>query len=365
MLAVQEYLQSNSVESLESIGVFAKYSKDFKYVILDYDQVEASKFKENIIVKECRGLVLRTDDFSIVQKAFNRFFNLNEGSCSEIFDWSNFGTSTKEDGSLIKVRWYLGDWFVTTRNSFADTHVGDAGQTWEEVVLGCLNSFQKDMIQLYPQHCFVFELCSPHNTVVVNHPEPKLVLLGLFDCTDGAEQNIDNFTMFSDAFNRPTTFNFKSLDDIIAYLDALEESKDDTEGVVIKDCNGVRLKAKSKWYLKLHKLSNNGNIARQDNLLDIILTGEVEEILSYFPYLKEQILSLEEKLNTLFDELVLVWETSRPIENQKEFALTIIPQTKFSKILFDLKKDKGTGSTLHDLHHVWVKNRKMVIEHFE
>lgn len=362
MLAVQEYLQSNTVDSLEQFGIFAKVHPNKPFMILDYDQIESCKFKEDPKVKECRGLVLRTDNYEIVHKSFNRFFNLNESSCTDKFDWSNFSTSTKEDGSLIKVRYYEGEFVITTRNSFADSECGSSGNSWSDLVLSCLNSFQKDCIQCYNILTFVFELCTPHNTVVVNHPEPKLVLLGLFG-DDGIERNVDDYTFFKDHFNRPETFDFKSLDEIIAYLDKLEEDKNDTEGVVVKDCNGIRLKAKSKWYLKLHRLSGNGNIALTKNVLPIILSGEKDEILSYFPYLEDKFNEVENILADLFTDVVAVWHLAKDLEDQKTFALFITKNhpTPFSSILFKLKKIEKIND-FEALKHEWNQSAQLIIK---
>jgi hypothetical protein len=364
MLAVQEYLKENTIESLEKFGIFAKYHANKPYVILDYDMVESSKHKEDQKVCECRGLVLNTLDYSIVQKSFNRFFNLNEASCTDKFDWTHFTTSTKEDGSLIKVRWVDKNFLVTTRNSFADSIVGESGLSWYQVVHRCCTDDQIECIQAYNGFSFVFELCSPHNTVVVNHPEPKLVLLGIFDCITGDEVcgwwTDDIAKDFG--FNRPQTFEFKSLEEVIAYLDKLEEDKEDTEGVVLFD-GFTRLKAKSKWYLKLHRLSGNGNIALIKNILPLCLQGEKDEVLSYFPYLADRFAEVENILADLFTDLHCVWWTAQEIVEQKRFALYITRDnpTPFSSILFNLKKnDKITDYDA--FKHEWNQSANLILK---
>lgn len=367
MLAVQEYLKTNSIESLEKFGIFAKYHPTKPYVILDYDMVESSKHKEDPKVCECRGLVLRTIDHSIIHKSFNRFFNLNEASCTDKFDWTSFSTSTKEDGSLIKVRWYDGELLITTRNSFASTEVGDSELTWADMVERCLyenkDRDQLECIQVYNDCTFVFEFCSPHNTVVVNHAKPKLVLLGVFD-SNGVEIHptwVDDIAK-DFGFNRPQTFDFKSLDEVIAYLDKLEEAKDDTEGVVLKDKNGVRLKAKSKWYLKLHRLSGNGNIALTKNILPLCLQGEKDEVISYFPYLAPKFEEVEKILADLLADLHNVWWTAQEIVEQKKFALYITRDnpTPFSSLLFSMKKEGNM--TYDNLKSHWNKSSDLILK---
>jgi hypothetical protein len=344
MLHVQEYLKTNTIESLEAIGVFAKYHPTLPYAILDYDMVESSKFKEDPIVRECRGLCIRTDDYSIIHKAFNRFFNISESSCTDKFNWESFSTESKEDGSLIKCRWYDKDLFITTRNSFAESHCGDSGKSWKELVVSCLTPDQKSMIQIHNTYTFVFELCTEFNIVVVHHPKPKLVLLSIFYYY-GNELNssdIDNWNVnFNVYFNRPKVYKFESLNQVQKYLDRMAEEKDNAEGFVLKDSNGVRLKIKNSWYLQLHRLSGNGNIIMTKNLLPLLLAGEKDEILSYFSYLEPKFLELELIVAAFFMDLHDVWKNAKDIEDQKEFAIYITKQnnTPFSSILFHLKKD--------------------------
>lgn len=344
MLHVQEYLKTNTIESLEAIGVFAKYHPTLPIVILDYDMIESSKFKEDPIVKECRGLALRTDDFSIIHKAFNRFYNLNESSCTDKFNWESFSTTSKEDGSLIKVRWYNDDLFITTRNSFADSHCGDSGKSWKELVISCLTDRQIDHIRIHKTYTFVFEFCSEWNTVVVHHAKPKVVLLSIFDGNGNELSSVDidgwNTCWYLD-FNRPKVYKFESLDQVQKYLDRMAEEKDNAEGFVLKDSNGIRIKCKSVWYLTLHRLSGNGNIGLTKNLLPLLLAGEKDEIISYFSYLEPKFLELEFIVADLFANLHDVWKKAKDIEDQKEFAIYITKEnhTDFSSILFHLKKE--------------------------
>jgi hypothetical protein len=364
MLSVQEYLlHGNTVESLEQFGIFAKYHPTKPYMILDYDQIESSKFKENSMVRECRGLVLKVNTWQIIHKSFNRFYNLNESSCTDKFDWTNFTSTLKEDGSLIKVRWCYGELLITTRNSFADSHCGESGKSWAELVESCLTHDQKVIIYDNDTKTFVFELLSPYNMVVVHHPKPRLVLLSVFDCYDGYEVDELNYPTINKWFEQKTTLNFTRYSEVMQYLVALEEAKDTTEGVVLKDCNGVRLKCKSLWYLKLHRLSGNGSIINTKNIVPIILQGEKDEILSYFPYLEDKIKETEALLSAMFCHLALVWEQCKNIEDQKEFALMITQQyhTDFSSILFNLKK-KGKIQDFEALKHEWNQSEALILK---
>jgi hypothetical protein len=320
------------------------------------------------IVKECRGLVINTLDFSIVQKAFNRFYNLNESECTALFDWRSFGTSTKEDGSLIKVRWFDGfdDFFVTTRNSFAESICGESNKTWKELVLDLLTDQQKSKIRTHPNRTYVFELCTKWNQVVQYHPISKLVLLSIFEHHEGYD-SVELYDLFDFlGFERPSTYYFRSLDEVMGYIKRLEETKDDTEGVVVRDRNGLRLKIKSLHYLKLHRLSNNGALASTQNLIPIILDHEQDEVMSYFPNLAERLREVELEVKRHYNQLRNVWLVCKDIDDQKTFALTIMKDhpTPYSGILFSMKKN-GCIKSEDMLYRSWCEAKDLVCKVFK
>mgnify|MGYP000921629595 FL=1 len=76
MLEVQKYLKSGkTLEDLKNeLAIKTTHHDSLPLVILNYDQIE-SRPKDHPIVRECRGLTLRSDNFDLVGKSFNRFFN--------------------------------------------------------------------------------------------------------------------------------------------------------------------------------------------------------------------------------------------------------------------------------------------------
>ena len=122
MLAVQEYLRSGkTLEQLkEELGIKFVQHEDGR-VILNYCQIEIPK--THPIAMECRGLTLDSkNNWNIVAKAYDRFFNLGEHlELTNQFDWSDFECYTKEDGSIMLLYYHNDEWYVNTRGSFADS----------------------------------------------------------------------------------------------------------------------------------------------------------------------------------------------------------------------------------------------------
>lgn len=345
MLETIKFLKesSDNLQVLHDMyGIDIKYNIDKTMMILDYDQIRSIPFRNHPFVIECRGLILNVTTLEIVIKSFDRFFNFGEADNDADFDWNDFDTFEKVDGSIMRVRFYEGDFFVATRNSFADSECNDSGKTWRELALEALDEDEKAFITMNPHITHVFEFCSPWNTIVVQHQESKMVLLGMFRGDWELPQLwIEDLKRQGIFRHFPVRHNFKSRAEVELYLADLTDRKVSEEGVVLKDKNGLRKKYKSEWYIQLHRLSGNGNIANLKNIVPLILQGETDEVLSYFPYLKPRVLEITSEIESLISDLVIIWKQCKDITDQKDFAIMITKtlSTPFSSVLFKLKRD--------------------------
>lgn len=376
MLKVQEYLKTRSLEHLKNeLGIKIKEHDVLPLVILNYDQLNSSKL--NPISMECRGLILEKDSWRVVAKGFTRFFNFGEAlEITNNFDWSNpVECHAKEDGSYINVFWY-GDptapraqWRMSTRGSFGtDELLGTNGDRWLDLVHGLLpnnfiNEARKDVN-------YVFELTSPFNKVVRHYPQPQLVLLSAFNTIDG-EYEAEMTSEFCDleairwGFRRPESYkvlHYKQVESLLK----LKESSDPTfEGFVLQDINGLRIKCKTTTYMALHRLRGEGdNMYSPKNLVPLILANEGDEILTYFPEIKETWDRMSKEIEAAYTKLVDVWWQSQDYEEQKAFAIYITKRnpTPFSAILFRMKQD----GLLHDedaLKAAWRHSPEAILKH--
>ncbi len=333
MLKVQEYVKSHGLDKLKEVyGINYKLDNESKRVILDYDQIESHKFKDNAIVRECRGLVLENNTFNLIARSFERFFNYPE---VDVIDWSQpVECTTKEDGSLINVYYYDDKWNVNTRFSFGDLPVNNSEYTWRQLVEAHL-----DFNKLFTTSNYIFELVGPYNKVVVDY-EPSLILLSVFEGeNEFARHYTRKFAKYSE-LSHVKSFDISSEGELFSLLDNLNKTDVDSEGFVIRDCNNVRSKVKHDKYLVAHRLSNNGNIASPKNLVPLIMTNETDELLSFkcFQYVKPEIEKYQAKIDAAWKEIDNCWFVHCDEENQKKFALAIMKDTKYTAPLFNAKK---------------------------
>lgn len=367
MLEVQKYLRSGkTLEDLKSeFCIESKKHPIHPIAILDYSQIDSPK--THPIVIECRSLVIELDTWNIVSGCMRRFFNLDEvPRIQRHFNWDNYKALEKIDGSLISIFTYNKEIIVRTRFSWADSIVGLSDKTWEQLVLECLTDIQIGCIKANPTYTFVFELCSPWNQVVVYHETSKLVLTTIIENEDNKELYYGDVEVIAQSiyFNRPQSYDFESIDDLFEYVNEMEASKLTDEGFVLTDNSLMRFKIKNRFYLQLHRLNNNGNIASDKILVDIILKGEADEIIIYYPHLKERIEEIKIILKDEYNKLHNIWFLSQDISEQKKFAIYITKENKtpFSGIIFELRKKYGQFHSEIHLMEKWLESKELILK---
>jgi hypothetical protein len=335
-----------SLESLaEWLHIVANFNAERTLVILNYDQID-SKPENHPIVMECRNLVLEVGTWKLVSKSFRRFWNHGQHPLDHVdFRWDSFSVEEKCDGSLMSLFYCGGKWQVVTRGSFADGLCGLSGKAWSQLFFEALSYEVVDRV-CSPGTTYTFEFGSPWNKVVAEHKTTTLFLLTCFAGSVELPSNEVDSMANQLGVLRPTKYDFKSIEEILQYID-LQAIKNPTwEGVVIRDCNGLRQKIKNPSYLHLHRLANNGEGFKPKNLLRFALDGEVDEALVYIErYFAEAVPMLEKVkkvVDTELEQMLELWHEVKDIEVQKEFALAIKHKTKLTSVLF---KARQTGES--------------------
>jgi hypothetical protein len=368
MLKIQEALRNGKthLDLKSELGINYLPHPTLPLVIMNYDQIESPK--GHPIVREARGLILRKDNHEIVAKSFFRFFNWGE-MAEEMndFNFNNFIVQTKEDGSLLSLWNFEGQWYCSTRGSYATDTMQFMEFTWTEGVCKALGVKSLNELNgvLSPDLTYVCEFVSPWNKVVRSYKEPRLILLSAFrgEVELGWHELDAHAEKLSVPFARPTRYEFKNIDEIIAFLNKQGTDDPTYEGVVIRDDAGRRWKIKSSTYLSLHKMRGEGdNLFNPKYLVPWALAGEGAELLVYFPEVTEKFNEVKGKVDEAFKNLERVWKENWKIEGQKEFALAIVKQTGFSNILFDMRKEFGSEQKLEQLKEKWRNAESVIIK---
>lgn len=391
-LNVQKWLEEhNDPEKLQvDFGIRVYRHPTLPLVGLKYDQIDSPK--THPVVRECRGLVLEDKTWKVVAKPFNRFFNLGEDlDFQKLFDWKDFIATSKEDGSLIIVYHYDNKWHINTSGSFGFGEVNNSNTTWQELFEYALNydkftgtsiktsdcgieeSFTSSCnVTLNKEHTYVFELCTITNKVVRTYSIPQVYLLGIIHTESDKEKDYQYLIAeaqrirrrFKNVLGVPRV-NTKNIDELNQLLRELEIRDPTFEGFVLRDKNNLRIKVKSNTYESLHKLKGEGdNLYSLKRLLPWAFREDPEELLLYFPEVKDRLFWVQDQLNQHFDRINRIWESSKEIELQKDFALRV-KNDPLSSILFQLRKEKANTGTREDILEKIRRAEKILVKILE
>lgn len=340
-MEVIKFLKANGNNFRKLTEVYGIKVKDYleqKLVVLNYDQINSPKMEP--IVQECRGLILDYD-LNIICRPFDRFFNYGEAETDKM-DLTGYTYYPKLDGSLIKVYYWNGSWRIATRGTaFAESDVGGWGITFEQLTLkaaGCksMQEFNDKCEQAFmvPAETYLFELTAMENRVVTQYKEPQLTLLSIRRNQSGVFANMRFETSLPNDFYHISEYTEGlSIEEIIQKADSLKNLE---EGFVGYDREGVpRVKVKSAAYVAVHHIRGEG--LNPKRIAELVISGEEEEYLTYFPEDRGAIEPYVLALKSLVYNLELSMLTNHKIEDQKQFALAI-KDVQGRSVLFTARK---------------------------
>ena len=333
---------------------------------MNYDQIESSKSEP--IVMECRGLILSHEDnnWYVVSRSFDRFFNYGEQPHTQShIDFSKAVLHEKIDGSLIRIYNYKGVWNVATRGTaFAESEVNGFGVTFKQLVFKALNVDSEDAFQLLcenslnPNITYIFEITSVENRVVKRYSGYALYFLAA---------RVNNYTYcyvteqekiwaVKLGASLPKQYYFNTIEEC---LETAKHLKDLDEGYVLYQDNIPVCKIKSPVYIAVHHIKGEG--LNPKRIMQVILAGELDEYLTYFPEDEPMFKPYQEALNTLKLMLGQTFLTTQHITDQKEFALQV-KDFCYSGVLFQCKKN-GT-KPLETFEAQTELSKMRMLEHF-
>ena len=354
-LKILDFIQKNAdwEELLSSAPYHIHTNRSDGYVLLFYG-IEAD-FRIDI-VRECRGIILdETDRYKPVCVPFFKFGNYGETYADDI-DWNTARVQEKIDGSIIKVWHHKGVWRVSTNKTInaASAITNNRDDTFLNVFNKAWAHTGKQYNDLNPDYTYVFELVSPQTRVVIPYTETKLFHTGTRDINTLQELNTDI------GIEKPEEFSISTIEACVETAKNLDRYH---EGFVVVDSRWRRIKVKSPIYVAIHHLLNN--ISSEKRIIDLIVSGEDEEVVAYFPEYANMFRDMHERIDRFitYNEQEIEAIKKAGYATQKELAeyvtKTICPACLFSVI-------KGKSKSVKDFVYSMPANKMIAfIENFE
>ena len=342
-LEVQKYLRNSCLSKLTS--EYGIKVKEYEHVVcLNYDQIKS--INTDPITIECRALKLYKDgNWTVASRAFDRFFNYGEAEAVvKMFCFDSSVVAEKVDGSLIPVWFDKIDkkWRISTRGTaFGEHGRNEDGKSFHEIVLETFPELLKIMETEDPDFTFLFEFISPENRIVTPYEESQLVLLGIRHNLLGNYRTILEMEEFvkkceSKSVRMCKLYNFESLDKVVEFTSSFKRLE---EGFVCWNLqSGVRIKIKSSQYVAIHLM--RGKEFDEECILSVVLQGETDEFVSYYPDLVEKFRDAHNKIS-LFKENLSNGYAEICHLPEKEYALAVLnnnEKKEYSRLFFDARK---------------------------
>lgn len=339
-------------EALEPLGIsVGDYGA---YAVFNYSQIDSPKFDP--VVVESRGLILDVGSWNVRSRAFDRFFNYNEDPNTANFPIEKAIVTEKVDGSLISI-WFdeMGSPIASTRKMlFAE------GETPSGIpFIGLIERALGQSIFKFPgadyfqdligtsRVTLICELVAPESRVVRPYQETALYLLAIRNVDTGLEYSPEVVDHVANRLGllRPEQFKFETFEDVqkaLSELPAMEEGY--VAAVEMAEGKYWRLKIKNPAYLAIAHLRDNGAISRK-RVASLVWTHNDEEYLSYFPEDATVFKPFQKAMTAFLEEVRSLWEHSKFLEDQKDFALRV-KDSRCASILFRMRKGMGLDHVL-------------------
>lgn len=314
---------------------FAILKKEYYDVVTYHYQSNASfppfsKDADNLDTirkREFRGLIFDKQG-NLIRRAYHKFFNLDEREETLInnvdFNRHHF-VLEKLDGSMITPLWIDGHMRLATKAGI--TSISMEAETFiapKKNYIEFLNECHKQ--NLMP----IFEWCSLNNRIVVEYPEPQLILTAIRHLYTG--EYMDYPTLYVNSLRNDIPLVKKIYTNIYNIDNFINEIKlsSGNEGIVIRFDNGHMIKLKSDWYVAIHRAKDN--LLHENRVIELIMNNKVDDVLPYLIDKDKQKL-MEYAANFIFNmqssiELIKNHYLVRAKQegDRKHFALNIAPE---------------------------------------
>lgn len=317
-----------AIEAIRSLGLAefcARYhigaTRADGLISLKYNQAESPMHEP--CVADCRGLVVREDDPTVVvAMAYRKFWNLGEPHADAI-DWSTARVMEKLDGSLMTLYFHDGRWCVASSGhpTAGGNYNGSSEETFADAFWRTWHSlgYRLPRPEEFDGRWYAFEFCAPDNRIVVKYDRPRIVLHGMRDAETFREFSHDAIVGVAALHGWEAVKAWPAASASQAVADAAATDPLALEGFVVVDDRFRRVKVKNPRYVEIHILRGNGAHSPR-SIIELWRTGDHGEVLAHFPEMAPRFDAVLGPLRERMIETGHAWRKHAGIDDRKAFA---------------------------------------------
>jgi T4 RnlA family RNA ligase len=228
------------------------------------------------IRRECRGLIFCSRTGKLISRAFHKFFNIGEKPETQL-DQCEISPDAlvleKLDGSFIRAI-PLADGYRLATKMGAGTDVAMQAEVFVASRSNLDQLFRDLVVATAGAVTPIFEWCSRYNRIVLDYPEPRLVLTAVRDTVSGRYWTRAELEDLAAKYNLELV-SAAPFSDLAAVRDQcrlLEQA----EGYVVREPDGHMIKIKSDWYVALHRTLDR--VRFEKDVLAIVLDNSLDDV---------------------------------------------------------------------------------------
>ena len=336
---------------------FSLNLREFGYVI-DYNYVQKDTFvgstpEETTILQNLRGTCFNKAG-KIIRLCYHKFHNLNENpeyseaAIAEKTAGKPYDIEQKLDGSMVApIPMPDGGWKFGTRAGV--TEVAAKAQAFYDSMEPNKKSYYRSYIQFCLQENYtpIFEYCARDQRIVIDYPEPMLVLTGCRNNATGEycilHKSVGSefpgyyaITQVADRLN-----NSSSLSEVAAYVKTLQND----EGIVMKYANGVFVKIKADEYVLKHRALDG--LRFEKDVAALVLQDQLDDVLPIVTVdLRDRLTAYRDSLLANIKDqefqLSVAWASMGEfLQDRARFAAEAVRFGRFRPFLFKLLDGKS------------------------
>lgn len=286
------------------------------YALIKYDMRKTDMSLPAVI--EARGVIIDKNTMKPVCRPFKKFFNIGEEQAPRL-KGGVYLVEEKVDGSFIKVWKHKGKLRVSTNgtiNAFNTPLADYTDKTFGDLFKEAVGEKWRVLDRMTDEEVtHMFELTSPYNRVVIEHDKPEVHYLGSRMNGSGYEykclimstefKHPKRKTIYEKDPTNPVPGIGETYDSIYEYIEKIrpELEKKDTEGIVVTDFLGNKVKVKTKNYLDRHYHMTQKKFSKT-SLVMVVLENEMSEVVSVRPEMEGPLKIFEDAVGWVNDYVV-------------------------------------------------------------
>jgi len=369
-MELNNYINANEIRShedlkniLEKEPFYLNFKEDKDYPNLLLIHTTEKSDYNNIIVRECNGIIIEKENLKILCYTFDKCVDQNEESkIPDYIDKNNLYLENAVEGTLMRYFNYNGEWILSTKKCIdAKKARWMSTKSFYELFEDYMKMNGISIIdRLNPEYCYSFILIHPENNIVINYDVPFIYHISTRNMT-----TLKEFQTSIGISNIPRTYiENDKIEETIENLLNIRELN--FEGYIFTDTNYNRWKIRTLYFNRARELWGNTNNRifrymelRKDNEL-------LHEYLMYFPQDRNIFLNFEYKLKLLASDILKYYvekHITKKIEKVPYYYVKIIYRLHGdfykNKVKTDLNK---VGLTLLEID---AKQLCFILNHYE